>query len=375
MRVDVVVAGAGPVGCTLGLALAAAGRKVVILDARSRAALASTAFRPIALSYASRLILERIDAWEGLPASVIDSIHVSQAGGFGRTLMTAPEAGLPELGRVVEHAILLGVLLDRCVQRIAECRFEESILRTSPEAGGLAVELAGGERLLTACLVHAEGTSDAMHEKRYAQDALVAAISADPPAAGRAFERFTPQGPLALLPLAGRYAMVWAAHPERTAALASLVDDEFLSALQAAFGRRAGRFIAAGARSISPLALRRRRLRVEGRQVYIGNAAQALHPVAGQGLNLGLRDAWAFARAVGDFDDAGHDGVLARYAALRKYDAFATVGVTDLLATRFAQDAGPGTLASGLAMLALDACAPARRFFARRMVFGPSAIP
>jgi len=124
-----------------------------------------------------------------------------------------------------------------------------------------------------------------------------------------------------------------------------------------------------------PLALRRRAERVAGRQVYVGNAAQALHPVAGQGLNLGLRDAWDLARSVGEHADAGDPDVLDRYSRRRRLDTGITVGLTDLLATVFTGTNPLAGAARGAAMLALDACAPARRFFARRMVFGPSAVP
>jgi 2-octaprenyl-6-methoxyphenol hydroxylase len=370
MRVDVAIAGAGPVGCTLALALAAGGRRVALIESRSRTALEAPAFRPIALSYASRLVLERVGAWESLQGSVIDSIHVSQAQGFGRMLMTAADAGLPELGRVVDYASLGKALFALTLKGIGECRLGNGIERVESGQRELSLLLADGERLAANCLVHAEGASEDMREKRYGQDALVAAVAADPPSGARAFERFTDQGPLALLPFAGRYAMVWAARPERISALADARDDEFLHALQEAFGRRAGRFIAVDSRARMPLTLRRRRVRVQGREVYAGNAAQTLHPVAGQGLNLGLRDAWTFARVAGTQPDPGDAGVLARYAALRKRDAFATAGITDLLATAFTHG-----VPFGAAMLALDACAPARRFFARRMVFGPSAIP
>lgn len=150
---------------------------------------------------------------------------------------------------------------------------------------------------------------------------------------------------------------------------------EFLAQLQAACGERAGRFTAVHERAQVPLVLRVRASRVEGREVYIGNAAQTLHPVAGQGLNLGLRDAWDLAQTLHDAEDAGDARALARFAALRRFDAGATIGVTELLARAFLGTHPLARAARGLALTGLDVLPPARRFFARRMIFGPSALP
>lgn len=359
MRVDVAIGGAGPVGCALALALAAAGRRVRLVEAR--AAAPAPAFRPIALSHASRLILERLGAWDGLPVTPIDSVHVSQAGGPGRTIMEAAEAGVPSLGYVVDYGTLAGSLAALAAARVAEYR------------AGSALAPADHEE--ASCVVHAEGAAQGMREKRYAQDAIVAEVDVEPAAAGRAWERFTPEGPLALLPHAGRYGAVWAMRPARADALEQADDERFLGALQAAFGGRAGRFSGVRGRSRVALALRRRPSRVDGRQVYVGNAAQSLHPVAGQGLNLGLRDAWDLARCMALRADAGDPATLAHFAARRRLDAGATIGATDLLATLYVAQFPFAGAARAAAMLALDACGPARRFFARRMVFGPSAIP
>lgn len=345
---DIVIHGAGPVGCTLALALAGAQHRVRLVEPRRDA---PPAFRPLALSHASRLILERAGAWGSFPATPIESIRVSQAGAFGRTRLEAAEAGVPALGYVTRYAGLVAALRAR-----------------------VSIEHDAGDTpaLLT---VHAEGSPGEARERRYGHDAVVARVQAAPPSQSVAYERFTADGPLALLPLAGEWALVWSALPGRAAALAAAPQEEFLQALQAACGDRAGRFSAVHDRACVPLALRTRASRVAPRAVYIGNAAQALHPVAGQGLNLGLRDAWDLAQALHAADDPGDERLLARYAAQRRLDAAATIGVTELLARGFLGANPLARAARGAILTSLDILPAARRFFARRMIFGPSALP
>lgn len=343
---DVFVRGAGPVGCAAALALRDAGLRVALLDAQA----AAPGFRPIALSQASRLILERLGVWQGLQATPIESIEVSQAGGFGRTRFDAADAGVPALGYVTNYGVLTEKL-----------RF-------------LAQELFTSESIPARCTVHAEGIADA-EEKRYGQHALVGLVHAEPPARGTAFERFTAEGPLALLPFAGRHAVVWTLPPQRAQHLAACPEKEFLTALAAAAGRRAGSPVKAEMRAVQPLVLRVRRARISPRAVYIGNAAQTLHPVAGQGLNLGLRDAWDLAQALRGAADPGNAAVLQAYAASRRLDVAATIRVTDFLARGFLGSSRVARAARGAALTALDLLPAPRRFFARRMMFGPSALP
>ena len=346
-RADVLVLGAGPVGCTLALALQGSPHRVRLVDPQPAG---SPGFRPIALSHASRLILERVGAWGAFPATPIESIHVSQSGAFGRTRMDAREAGVPSLGYVTQYADLVAALRARV---------------------GIEREPGDAPRLT----VHAEGRAAQAHERRYAQNAVVARVAAEPASQATAYERFTSEGPLALLPLAGEWAVVWSARPERASALAAAAPQEFLEALQRAFGDRAGRFVAVRQRASAPLALRVRASRVEACEVFIGNAAQTLHPVAGQGLNLGLRDAWDLAQALHAAEDPGAPQALARFAAQRRLDAAATIGATELLARGFLSDHPLARAARGVALTLLDIAPPARNFFARRMIFGPSALP
>jgi 2-octaprenyl-6-methoxyphenol hydroxylase len=346
-EIDVLIRGAGPVGCALALALRDCGMRVGLLESSQP----KPAFRPIALSYASRLILERLGAWQGLDATPIETVHVSQQQGFGRTRMDAADAGVPALGYVTEYAALLSAVRENCKNFMIE------------------------RELPARCVVHAEGASPEAAEKRYGQDALVALVRTRPASSGTAFERFTPEGPLALLPFAGRYAVIWSCRPERAGSLLEASEESFVMQLAAAAGGRPGQPFQVEARAVQPLVRRVRTARVEARSVYIGNAAQSLHPVAGQGLNLGLRDAWELSRAFLDAEDPGDARLLARYAASRRLDAQATIRVTDALAGAFLGSGRVLRAARGAALTALDLFPGPRRFFARRMMFGPSALP
>ena len=343
---EIAILGAGPVGCAAALALRGSRHRVAVREGGAPPA----GFRPIALSHGSRLILERLGAWGELDPTPIETVQVSQRGSFGRTRLAAAEAGVPALGYVVDYTALA------------------QVLRASVARQGLMDAAAEGAR----CTIHAEGVSAEAREKRYGQDAVVGLVGLARPASTTAYERFTDEGPLALLPSAGRYALIWTASPARAAALAAMPEAGFLAALSEHLGPRIGRAVSVQARAVQPLVLRVRPARVSAREVYIGNAAQTLHPVAGQGLNLGLRDAWDLAQFLRDADDPGAGEVLARYAASRRIDALATIRVTDLLA---AGSSAPARAVRALTMCALDALPGPRRFFARRMIYGASALP
>ncbi|MDA0226257.1 MAG: FAD-dependent monooxygenase, partial [Proteobacteria bacterium] len=227
------------------------------------------------------------------------------------------------------------------------------------------------------CIAHAEGSGPPEPDSDEGDTAFVARVTlrdADP---RTAFERFSAQGPLALLPLADSHALVWSAGPDSARALAAASDAAFLEALAAALGPTIGAPVQVGARSVHPVRRHVRATRVEHRRVFVGNAAQTLHPVAGQGLNLGLRDAWDLAdtwRSIGH-EDPGAREVLAGFAARRQVDAKTAIALTDALVQGFALDLPGAAWLRGAAMALLDVLPPARRFFARRMIFGSSAIP
>jgi len=347
LQADVLIRGAGPVGCALALALRGSALRVVLLDPHPT----PKALHPIALSHGSRLILERLGVWAALETTAIEHILVTQSGAFGRTRLDARDAGVPALGYVTDYAALVAAL-------------------RAPLAAQFVTQESDAR-----CVVHAEGSALDAVEKPYGQSALVALVRTRPEAAATAFERFTADGPLALLPCAGRYALIWTAPPERAAELAAMDEERFLAELAQAAGSAPGAPVAVEQRSVRPLARRVRAARIAPRAVYIGNAAQTLHPVAGQGLNLGLRDAWQLARELAQAPDPGDAAVLARYAARRRLDTSATIGVTHWLATGFAGSNRALRAARGLALTALDVLPGPRRFFARRMMYGPSAAP
>ncbi|HUI99398.1 MAG TPA: FAD-dependent monooxygenase [Usitatibacter sp.] len=375
---DVAIVGGGPVGAALAALAASSGLSIEVFEARSAP---SGDGRILALSHASRERLEEAGAWPEAAATAITSIHVSQRGGPGRTLLEAAEQGLPALGYTVPYAALEAQLAARLPKCGVAVRYGAACAGIHLEPDVAIVALASGEEIRARLLVIADGGSNAARipgiafaEKDYGQEALVGALRADRPHGGRAYERFTPQGPMALLPVADRYALVWTAVPERARELLDLDEGRFLAALQESFGDRAGRFVAIESRNAFPLRLRTVNSPVALRTVIVGNAAQALHPVAGQGLNLGLRDAAAVADLLRASPDvAGSAAMLDAYRAARRRDASRGIAFTDLLVSVFSDARRIPTWGRGLALAAFDVFPPARRLLAERMIHGAPA--
>lgn len=377
--VDVAIIGAGPIGMALALALMDSPYRVLLIDSRQRGAWASDP-RALALSHGTRQLLTVLGAWNAGDATPIDTIHVSQKGGFGRTLIDAADYDIPSLGYVLRYRDLAGSLDARCatVPRLDQCAIDGIVFgRDRAE-----ISLCSGDaarRIAARLVVHAEGTPGDDVDVRvhdYRQHAVIAEVRPLPAHGRRAWERFTPDGPVALLPLGQDYAVVFTVPSERTDSVLCLDDEAFLASLRAQFGGRLN-FIASGPRSSFPLALRCRGELVAARQVWIGNAAQSLHPVSGQGFNLGLRDAWELAetlrKAAGG--DAGEANLLASYARGRRLDRNASMAFTDGIVRVFSNDLAPLRVARGLGLLALDVLPPLRHFVAKRMIWGARAWP
>jgi 2-octaprenyl-6-methoxyphenol hydroxylase len=373
---DVVVVGAGPVGAAFALELHVAGLKVALIEAREHTTQVD-AFRPLALSYGSRLIFERLAVWPRLgPATPISCIHISQRGRFGRTALTAAEARLPHLGYVVDYAGLVSTL-DAAVTSAGLPVLRGARVSTiAHDATSARVEFATAEGLrdcFASLVVIADGGALASDVQvrtiDYGQSAVTARVDTDLPHQNTAYERFTPDGPVALLPFEQGYALVWTTRPEHADELVCASAPVFLARLQGCFGDRAGRFLAVAARKAQHLTLRIAQDTTYGRAVLIGNAAQALHPVAGQGFNIGLRDAWELAieiRRRGPRDER----LLEAYRARRRFDRAGGIAFTDALIRLFSNDLPPLAVARGAALTLLDCLPAAKNFVVRRMIFG-----
>ena len=374
-HVDILIIGAGPVGMTLHLALAAGGQKSLLLDRRPQNAQQDDP-RALALSYGARQLLEQLNAWPARSATAIETIHISQKDGFGRSLIDCAEYALPALGYVVRYRDLAAAL---AAQLAAEALLDSvEILDIAPADNHVTVSLrqAGRLRRIEAkLLVHAEGTPGddaAVEVSDYHQHAVICEVAPQPGHQHRAWERFTPDGPLALLPLGNEFSIVFTLPPAKADAVMAMDDDAFIAALQSQFGQRL-RFANPGPRSRFPLARRLRKSLVKEREVWIGNTAQTLHPVSGQGFNLGLRDAWQLAEIL--LKNGVDRNNLATYAASRKLDRQGSAVFTDQIVRAFSNDFAPLKLARGLGLLALDLCPPARHFIAKRMIWGARAWP
>ena len=371
---DILIGGAGPVGLALAAMLVrqgAAAQRIALIDARPLEQ-ASRDPRSLALSWGSRQLLEEIRAW---PAGVtpIREIHVSRRGHFGRTLIAADELALPELGYVSRYGALVQSLSGAVRAAGVQVLRPMQIASREETAQGITVLLADGRTLRGQVMVQAEGGLFADQpgkpiSRDYNQTAVISHVTVSAPLPGRAFERFTDEGPLALLPQDEGYALVWCLRPSRAEQVAALPDALFLDQLQQAFGQRLGRMQSATPRISYPLGLNAGAA-ATARMVAIGNAAQTLHPVAGQGLNLGLRDAAVLARTLAV--DAT-PLALQRYVARRRQDRGVTIALTDAMARVFAS-APDGAFSQGLLGMSLglmDMVRPLKGLLAEQMMFG-----
>ncbi len=373
-QVDIAIMGGGPVGMALAAMLVARGmpgEAIAVIDAKPVDVVAADP-RSIALSWGSRQLLAHMDAWtsRGTP---ITHIHVSRRGSFGRTLIEAAEYQLPALGYVARYGDVCQSLSSALARTDVRQLRPVQVTAREESDDGVLLSLSNGQTLKARLLVQAEGgvfgeqTARSV-QRDYDQTAIVATVHADGMLAGRAFERFTSEGPLALLPQGEGYSLVWCMRPDSADAMLALQEDAFLEALQQAFGQRVGRFLRTGVRHAYALGLNAE-TDATARSVAIGNAAQTLHPVAGQGLNLGLRDAAVLARLLAR--DATPEA-LAQFRHQRTADRGATVRLTDLMARVFASSAD-GTLAQdllGASLGVIDAVPPAKRALAEQMMFG-----
>ncbi|MBI4695204.1 MAG: FAD-dependent monooxygenase [Gammaproteobacteria bacterium] len=386
-ELDVLIAGAGFSGTALALALCESGLKVGLLDARGPLPPGgSTDARGLVMVPSSRRLLAHLGIWRDLVpyAAPIRHVHVSDRGHFGFTRFAADELGVPELGHVCPADRLATALESALLTTSATLHWSTRVGAVRPDDEGVSVDVAGpaGAATLRAkLLVGADGASSPVREssgigttrRDYGQTAIVANLDVSRPAAATAFERFTPDGPIAILPLADRRVVTVCTVKTADAEAVRAHDDAaYLEYLQERFGNRLGRFSKLGVRGAFPLGLVRAERVVAPRTVLAGNAANAIHPNGAQGLNLGLRDVAVLAEMIADAHAAGADpgapALLDAYAKRRRAQQRSVVLFSDSLARVFKSDFAPLVGGRNAFMLALDLLPGVKRTLGRRLM-------
>jgi len=381
---DIVIIGGGPVGMALALALRDTGVSNLLLEARGLPEKDEDP-RPLALSHGSRLILHRLGVWGELTQKTpINTIHISSRGSFGKTVLTPEDADVPALGFVVNYHDLFCSMHKRLTENKSDYIAGATVtqLDTDENSGYVIFNHQGKESKVSAkLLVLADGGQlakqipDITYQTYdYQQWAIVANVQAEKKQTGIAYERFTIDGPVALLPNGDDFALVWTVSPEAVKEITALNDAGFLIRLHQHFGDRLGKFINAGKRTAFPLALKYATPTTTQRIALIGNAAQTLHPVAGQGFNLGLRDAYELTCEIINTQNTaleiGTQTMLSSYHQRRFIDSNAGRIFTDSLIKLFSNENKIIKHACGFGLNTLNCIPPLKRFVARRMIFG-----
>jgi 2-octaprenyl-6-methoxyphenol hydroxylase len=390
---DIVIVGGGLVGATLAIALQSTAYRVALIESADLRQVQSPSYddRSIALSYGSRRILEWLDLWPAITelAEPILTIHISDRGHFGSSRIDARAERVPALGYVIESRSLGQVLLPRLLQADPQrlqlySPAQPVTLRQSPDAIEIVLAQADGEIAISGrLLIAADGANSGVRSllnigattTDYQQQAIITNVSTQLPHRHIAYERFTASGPLAFLPIKGygsdrhRCAVVWTLAAHEAEEIEALPPALFLQRLQHWFGQRLGRLAQVGKRARYPLTLVDSDARTAPRAVLIGNAAQALHPVAGQGFNLALRDAAVLLECLleaGLGIDPGETELLMRYRDRRIGDQRRVIRFTDGLVRAFSNDIKPLARARAFSLLALDLLPTARRWLVRQ---------
>lgn len=378
------IIGGGLVGASLALALQQGARQrgwqIYLIEpfAPGEEYQPSYDARSTALSYGTRLIYQRLGLWQQIAerAEPILQIHVSDSGRPGAARLDARSERVPALGYVVENAWIGHCLWQALDEQVVTRHCPAEIERLQAHAGGYRLTFTSGRSLDCDLAVLADGGRSGLREQLgidlarepYGQTALIANITPGKPHAGQAFERFTDQGPMAMLPLReNRCALVWTRPEQDANRLATLNEADFLAELQQAFGYRLGALQQVGARHLYPLALIEAREQVRAGLVVLGNAAHSLHPIAGQGYNLSLRDTQALAETLLDSEaPLGDLAVLQRYQRRQRFDQRMTIGFSDQLTRLFGDSGALITAGRNLGLVGLDLAPPAKRWFARQ---------
>lgn len=392
-----VVIGGGLAGASMACALAPTGLDVHVVEAVAAGAPAQPSFdeRTVALAWGSARIFAAVGVWDriaALEATPIRRIHVSDRGRPGMARLDATLMGVEALGYVVPARVLGTVLRAALTEHgnvTLHCPAEVESVEPQPEAVNVGIRADSGVTTLRARLaVLADGGRSpvremlGMHprESGYQQHAVVSTVEVTREAPGTAFERFTRTGPIALLPRGdGRYAAVWSLAPDQAAQVLSLDDAAFLAGFQDAFGDRVGRFVRVAPRRAYPLLLSRLDSPVHRRVAVVGNAAHTVHPVAGQGFNLGLRDVAHLAEIVWDAsvrgEDPGAGPALGRYADRRRRDTRAVTTFTDGLVRIFSSEFLPLVAGRNAGLVMVDMLPPVKRALLKRTMGLAGSLP
>lgn len=382
---DLIIVGAGLAGNCLALALKDQGLNIAIVEAASREQLRNSAAgdRALALAAGTVQLLQAMQAWDEIAdkATPIKNIHISDRGHFGKTRLAAADQGVKALGYVIAARDIEEHLADLVAQTSTTCLYETRVagLMSGRDVVNVSLKQDNHSLNLTAqLLVGADGGQSSVRKlleipqqiTEYGQTALVTSVQATLPHQNTAYERFTEQGPLALLPIAGKQlSVVWTRKHEQAQALMAGGEAEFLAELQACFGYRLGALTLTAPRRAFPLSLIRADSMVSGRAVIIGNAVHQLHPVAGQGFNLGIRDVALLADMLiqqqDKQSDLGAADLLHQYARQRRQDHNKTIGFTTNLVRIFSNDWLPVAALRNTGLTLLDHLPFAKKILAR----------
>lgn len=382
MTDKVIIVGGGPVGSVLALALQQKNVPFTMLEARAKGA-SHKDTRALALSYGSRIILEKLGVWGNVAAktTAINTIHISQRGGLGRTKLTAAEHGLEAIGYVLPYGALTQALDAKLDLKNVLYEAEATEIKPSPTMAEVTfTHNKQTQTLQSKLLVVADGGRSLgeidgikKQTKEYGHDALVTKVTAELPHNNIAYERFTPQGPMALLPNGeAGFSLVWTGLQANIHALAGLDDATFLQQLHVAFGDRVGKFLSVEKRMSFPLKLSTLKPATAPHIAIIGNAAQTMHPVAGQGFNVGMRDAWTLADLIVNTPQQnwGDATMLTSYTQARKRDTRGGILFTDLLVNVFGNEIIGLQAVRGLGLGALQLMSPIKNMLVSKMSFG-----
>ncbi len=381
---DVIIIGGGMVGASLAAALKNHfDKKIAVIEAYPFQSDVQPSFddRSIALSYGSRRIFESMGLWKTLEAEIeaIKSIHVSDRGHLGATRLHHTEENVEALGYVAESKVIGRVLINELQDLHHVDWFCPATIESMQSVDdAVRIEIKMHQRLISMqgkLLVAADGVQSAtrqlagigIKQDDYQQSAVITNIQTDQLHQGIAFERFTDTGPIAFLPMTGnRYSVVWTCRRDDAQRVLNLTDAEFINELQQRFGFRAGNIQKAGARFSYPLIYSEAETLTKGRVVVIGNAAHALHPVAGQGYNLALRDVAELAELIVTADDPGNELMLAEYHASRLKDMHRVHTITDTLVKVFSNNISSVGHARAMGLICVNLIAPIRTLMARQ---------